>query len=53
MHRPKVAIVGSGIVGTTVAYLLAARGHVIDVFEKGRRYPYPHAPQFRDRFLHG
>ena len=53
MRRPKVAIVGSGIVGTTVAYLLAARGHVIDVFEKGRRYPYPHAPQFRDRFLHG
>lgn len=48
-----VAIVGSGICGTVIAFLLAARGHRVDVFEKGPEYPYPHAPQFQDRFLHG
>jgi choline dehydrogenase-like flavoprotein len=50
--RTLVAIVGSGIVGTAVAYLLSARGCRVDVFEKGPAYPYPHAPQFQDRFLH-
>jgi len=53
MSQPRVAIVGSGIVGTTVAFLLAARGRRVDVFEKGPEYPYPHAPQFQDRILHG
>ncbi|HLN14545.1 MAG TPA: GMC family oxidoreductase [bacterium] len=53
MPQTRVAIVGSGIVGTAVAHFLAARGYRVDVFEKGGPYPYPHAPQFQDRFLHG
>jgi choline dehydrogenase-like flavoprotein len=47
-----VAIIGSGIAGTAIAYLLTARGHRVEIFERGPDYPYPHAPQFRDRFLH-
>ena len=53
MSQTRIAIVGAGIVGATVAYLLATRGCRVDVFEKGRPYPYPHAPQFQDRILHG
>jgi len=48
-----VAIVGSGVVGTAIAYLLALRGHRVDVFEKGPAYPYPHTRQFEDRFFYG
>ncbi len=44
-----VAIVGSGMVGTTIAYLLTNRGYRVDIFEKGVEYPYPHKPQFDDR----
>lgn len=49
-----VAIVGSGIVGSTLAYLLTARGHSVTVFEKGPEFPYPHAPQFIEKiqYLH-
>jgi len=53
MTGKTVAIVGSGIVGTAIAYLLATRGHRVEVFEKGPEYPYPHTPQFEDRFRHG
>ncbi len=49
MSDSRVAIVGSGIVGTTIAYLLASKGHDVDVFEKGPEYPYPHTSQFRER----
>lgn len=49
MSESTVAIVGSGIVGTTIAYLLATKGYDVDVFEKGPAYPYPHYPQFRER----
>ena len=47
-----VAIIGSGIVGAAIAYVLTARGHRVEIFERGSDYPYPHAPQFQDRFLH-
>lgn len=47
-----VAIVGSGIVGATIAYELTGRGHRVEIFERGPDYPYPHTPQFQDRFLH-
>jgi len=50
--RPAVAIVGSGIAGAAIAYLLTARGHPVEIFERGPAYPYPHTPQFQDRFLH-
>jgi choline dehydrogenase-like flavoprotein len=48
----RVAIVGSGIVGTTIAHLLVERGHTVDVFEKGPEVPYPHAPQYAERVLY-
>ncbi|MCK6546247.1 GMC family oxidoreductase [Myxococcota bacterium] len=49
-----VAIVGSGIVGSTLAFLLTARGHQVTIFEKGPEFPYPHAPQFIEKiqYLH-
>ena len=50
--RPAIAIVGSGIAGATIAYLLTAQGRRVEIFERGPAYPYPHAPQFEDRFLH-
>ncbi len=53
MPLRSVAIVGSGVVGTAIACVLARRGYRVDIFEKGPPYPYPHAPQFQDRFLHG
>jgi len=43
----RVAVVGSGIVGTAIAHALAERGVEVDVFEKGPAYPYPHEAQFR------
>lgn len=46
---PKLAIVGSGIVGAAIAYALSRRGFRIDIFEKGSEYPYPHAAQFSER----
>jgi choline dehydrogenase-like flavoprotein len=52
MSEGTVAIVGSGIAGTTIAYLLTRKGYDVDIFEKGPYYPYPHLPQFRDRILH-
>jgi choline dehydrogenase-like flavoprotein len=42
---PDVAIVGSGIVGATMAYLLTAEGHRVEVFEKGPAFAYPPARQ--------
>jgi choline dehydrogenase-like flavoprotein len=47
-----VTIVGSGITGAAIAYLLTARGHRVEMFERGPAYPYPHTVQFQDRFLH-
>src|SRR5262245_11074511 len=52
MTESTVAIVGSGIVGTTVAYHLANKGYDVGIFEKGPEYPYPHAPQFREKILY-
>ncbi len=49
MSESSVAIVGSGIAGTTIAYLLARKGYDVDIFEKGPEYPYPHYPQFLER----
>ena len=48
MTQSSIAIVGSGIVGTTIASLLTQKGYDVDVFEKGAEYPYPHAPQFQE-----
>lgn len=52
MTESAVAIVGSGIVGTTIAYLLANRGYDVTIFEKGPEYPYPHNAQFREKVLY-
>ena len=46
VSRSRVAIVGSGMVGSTMAYALAMRGHDVVVFEKGPDYPYPHRQPF-------
>jgi choline dehydrogenase-like flavoprotein len=46
-----VAIVGAGIAGTTIAYLLAQQGVDVAVFEKGPDYPYPHTPQFQEEVI--
>ncbi len=48
MSESTIAIVGSGIVGTTLAYQLTQKGHQVEVFERGPQYPYPHEPQFRE-----
>jgi choline dehydrogenase-like flavoprotein len=48
----RIGIIGSGISGTTAAYLLTAAGHTVEIFEKGPAYPYPHNPQFQDRHFH-
>lgn len=47
MSHSTVAIVGSGIAGTTIAYLLTQRGYDVHIFEKGPDYPYPHATQYQ------
>lgn len=54
MSESEVAIVGSGIVGTAIAYALAQTGHEVTVFEKGPEISYPHRDQFRDlvQYLH-
>ena len=49
MTEDRVAIVGSGIVGTALAHELIARGAEVDLFEKGPRYPYPHREPFVER----
>lgn len=52
MTASTVAIVGSGIVGTTIAYHLANQGYDVEIFEKGPEYPYPHGRQFREKILY-
>ncbi|MEJ6020814.1 GMC family oxidoreductase [Ramlibacter sp. PS4R-6] len=47
----RVAIVGAGIVGTTLAWHLVKAGHRVDLFETGPDIPYPHAPQFANEVL--
>ncbi len=49
MPAKTVAIIGSGIVGTTLAYLLTQKGYQVDIFEKGADYPYPHSAQFQEK----
>ena len=48
MSAPHVAIVGSGMIGSTLALALARAGFEISVFEKGPDYPYPHREPFLD-----
>jgi len=48
----RVAIVGSGIVGITIAYHLVRSGHRVDLFENGPEVPYPHTPQFEAEVLY-
>jgi len=52
MKKPDVAIVGSGIAGTTIAFLLTQWGRTVAMFEAGPRYEYPHRPQYEDEIMH-
>jgi choline dehydrogenase-like flavoprotein len=52
MSESTVAIVGSGIVGTTIAYHLVNKGYDVEIFEKGPEYGYPHGAQFREKILY-
>ena len=47
----RIAIVGAGIVGTTLAWHLVKAGHRVDLFENGPDIPYPHAAQFANEVL--
>jgi choline dehydrogenase-like flavoprotein len=49
MSERTAAVVGSGIVGTTIAHQLVNRGYTVDIFEKGLEYPYPHAKPFTEK----
>lgn len=49
MADANVAIIGSGIAGTLIAYELTQRGYTVEVFEKGPGYAYPHAQQFAEQ----
>ena len=53
MSESTITIVGSGIVGATLAYLLTKQGYQVTVFEKGPVYPYPHVPQFQEQVHFG
>jgi choline dehydrogenase-like flavoprotein len=46
MSRRTVAIVGSGMIGSALAFELSRRGCDVTVFEKGPEYPFPHATPF-------
>ncbi len=52
MNENTVAIIGSGIVGTTIAHFLINKGYKVEIFEKGPEYPYPHIEQFTERILY-
>lgn len=49
MSESTVAIVGTGIIGTTFAYLLSKKGYDVVIFEKGPEYPYPHVSQHKEK----
>jgi flavin-dependent dehydrogenase len=48
----RVAIIGGGIVGTTLAHQLVMAGYRVDLFENGPDTPYPHWPQFETKVLY-
>jgi len=52
MSESTVAIVGSGVAGSILAYLLTDFGVDVDVFEKGPDYPYPHELQCAEQVLY-
>ena len=47
-----IAIIGSGIVGTALAYQFVKAGHPVHMFEAGTETPYPHAPQYQREILY-
>jgi glucose dehydrogenase len=49
MSQSTIAIVGSGIAATALAYRLTARGYDVAMFEKGPEYPYPFQQQFYEQ----
>jgi choline dehydrogenase-like flavoprotein len=52
MSESTVAIVGSGIVGASIANTLTSQGYDVEIFEKGPEYPYPHSKQFAEKILY-
>jgi glucose dehydrogenase len=47
-----VAIAGSGIVGAALAHALTAKGIPVEVFEKGKPFPYPPTRAFEEQVLY-
>jgi choline dehydrogenase-like flavoprotein len=48
----RVAIVGSGMMGSNMALTLARAGFEVTVFEKGPDYPYPQQPAFERNIVY-
>ncbi|MFN8589021.1 MAG: GMC family oxidoreductase [Candidatus Eisenbacteria bacterium] len=53
MSARRVAIVGSGMMGSTLAYELTRAGLEVTVFEKGPDFPYPHRERFVETVEYG
>lgn len=52
MTAKRIAIIGSGIVGSAMAHEFARRGHQVTVFEKGPAYSYPHSQQWQQNHVY-
>lgn len=52
MKTENITIIGSGVVGSLLAYLFTSRGHRVEVYEKGPEYPFPYTDQFSEEVFY-